>query len=244
MAFFDFLFTINPLAALSIVTLVITIAVTLITKFTTDQKRMKELRDEQKKYQEEMKKTRDEPDKMMKIQKKAMTSNLEYMKHSFRSTLYTFLPMILVFSWLNTSFAYYNIMPGESFNVSAHFTTGTLGNVTLDPTPQMILESPGTQNVNDTVTWHLHASAGEHLATLTYRDETYQQKILVSTERTYLPPVQNVDHSKLTKITTDLQQVQPLDPVNLFGWHPGWFATYIFLSILFTTILRKVLKVY
>jgi uncharacterized membrane protein (DUF106 family) len=241
------LLTIPPFWALLIITFIITLAVTLVYKYTTDQNRMKELKEEQKKYQKEMKELRADPEKMLKVQKKAMQSNLEYMKHSFKSTIYTLIPILLLFSWLNTHFAYYPIQPGQSFTITATFKDGAFGNVTLDP-GSLGLQSAAMQKVPEaagTVQWKLKATQnGEQFVTLSYKEESYKQKLLITTERDYLPPEQLISDSKLAKIRTDLAAVQPFGDFSLFGWHPGWFATYIILSLILTTLLRKIMNVY
>jgi uncharacterized membrane protein (DUF106 family) len=51
-------------------------------------------------HQQEVKAHKDNPEKMTEANKKLMSKNLELMKHSMRPTLFTFIPIILVFSWL------------------------------------------------------------------------------------------------------------------------------------------------
>lgn len=86
------------------ISFVLTLIVTLIYKYTTNQKKMKELKDEIKASQEEIKKNKGDTTKMMEIQKKAMEKNFEYMKHSLIPMFITFIPLIIMFSWLRTFF--------------------------------------------------------------------------------------------------------------------------------------------
>ncbi|MFH1210612.1 MAG: EMC3/TMCO1 family protein [archaeon] len=87
-----------------IITLIITLIVTLIYKYTTNQTKMKELKDGIKAAQGEIKQNKDNPGKMMEIQKKAMEQNLTYMKHSLIPMLITFVPLIIMFGWLRGYF--------------------------------------------------------------------------------------------------------------------------------------------
>jgi uncharacterized membrane protein (DUF106 family) len=87
-----------------IITLIITLIVTLIYKYTTNQTKMKQLKDDIKSAQEEIKKNKDNPSKMMEIQKTAMEKNLTYMKHSLVPMFITFIPLIIMFGWLRTTF--------------------------------------------------------------------------------------------------------------------------------------------
>ena len=95
---FDTFFTLIFLSFL------LTLFVTLVYKWMTNQEMMKTLRDDLKKYQEEMKILSGEPEKMMNVQKKALEANMKYMMHSFKPMLITFIPLIIVFGWLRTSY--------------------------------------------------------------------------------------------------------------------------------------------
>ncbi|MBI4447344.1 DUF106 domain-containing protein [Candidatus Woesearchaeota archaeon] len=85
---------------LIIISFILTLIVTLAYKFFTDQKLMKELKEEMKALQKEVKELKDHPEKMMEAQKKAMEKNMKYLMHSMKPTLITFIPIILIFGWL------------------------------------------------------------------------------------------------------------------------------------------------
>ncbi|MFH1972869.1 MAG: EMC3/TMCO1 family protein [archaeon] len=87
---------------LLLISFILTTIITLIYKFVTDQKMMKELKDEMKAFQKEMKELKDNPSKMMEVQKKAMEKNMKYMMHSLKPTLITFIPIIFIFGWLRS----------------------------------------------------------------------------------------------------------------------------------------------
>jgi len=87
----------NPLLSLLIISLFIAFLSNLGAKFLTNQKLMKETRDEMKKLQEEMKALKDNPTKMLEKQKELMVKNLPLMKESFKLMLYTFIPFLFIF---------------------------------------------------------------------------------------------------------------------------------------------------
>ena len=87
---------------LLLISFILTAIITLLYKFLTDQKLMKELKAEMKGYQKEMKDFKDDPKKMMEVQKLAMEKNMKYMLQSLKPTLFTFIPIIFIFSWLRT----------------------------------------------------------------------------------------------------------------------------------------------
>ena len=112
--------SLGPFWAIFIISLILTLLVTVIYKYATNQKRMKQLKDELKKLQKDMKSLKDNPKKMMKKQKELMSKNMEYMKHSFRATIFTIIPVIIVFGWLNANLAYDPLIADEPFNKCAY----------------------------------------------------------------------------------------------------------------------------
>lgn len=106
--FFNFIFgpllKLGDLYSLIIISFLLTFLITWVYKIFTDQKLMKSLKDQIQEHQKEMKNHKDNPEKLMEIQKKAMDANFQYMKHSFKPTLFTFIPLIIFFSWLKTTY--------------------------------------------------------------------------------------------------------------------------------------------
>ncbi len=99
-----FLLNWNLTVGMLIVVFIITILTTIIQKYATDQKTLKEMKKEQKILQEEMKKFRDNPEKMMELQKKQLEFIPKTMKLSMRAFAYTGIPFILFFRWFNDYF--------------------------------------------------------------------------------------------------------------------------------------------
>jgi uncharacterized membrane protein (DUF106 family) len=89
----------KPFGLLAI-SFILTLLITIIYKYMTDQELMKTLKADMKSAQAEMKKLKDDPKKMMEMQKEAMQKNMKYMMKSMKPTLVTFIPIILIFGWL------------------------------------------------------------------------------------------------------------------------------------------------
>jgi len=81
------------------IVLVISILMTLIQKYATDQKTMRELKEEQKSLQEEMKKYKEHPEKIAELSKRQMELIPKTMKLGMRPIVYTAIPLILFFRW-------------------------------------------------------------------------------------------------------------------------------------------------
>jgi len=94
-----------PRISIIVLSLIVTLLITIVNFFMVDRKRMKEIRDKQKKLREEMKNFKDNPEKMLEINKKMMEDMPEQLKHSFKPMLVTLVPLLILFSWLRTTYA-------------------------------------------------------------------------------------------------------------------------------------------
>jgi len=240
------LLALSPFWAVFIIAFVLTLAITFVYKYTTNQKRMLELRTKLKAMQKKMKAARDDPKKLMKIQQESMSLNMELMKHSFKPTLYTFIPIIIIFGWLNAHMAYYNLAPQQDFTLTATFNQGIKqAELTVIP-PENISIAPNATVavVNDTASWTLRGDPGLYKATVTVPNAGSQEKaFLITDERRYEPPMRRYKDSAITSIALSNEHVKPLNGISLLGWRPGWLGTYIILSLILSILLRKLLKV-
>lgn len=96
----------NPLISLVIISILVTFFMTLITWLVTDNEKMRELRQRQKDLQ---KKAREHQkagntDALLEINKQMMMEMPEMMKHSFKPMIITFIPAIIIFSFLNGAY--------------------------------------------------------------------------------------------------------------------------------------------
>jgi len=90
----------NPKVSIVVLSFLVTLFMTIVTKKFTNQSRMKELKDIQKACQIKLKGSKENPEEMKRIQKEMMECSMELMKHSFRPIFITFLPLILLFWWI------------------------------------------------------------------------------------------------------------------------------------------------
>ena len=89
----------NLTMGMLVIVLFIAILMTLIQKYATDQKTLREMKKEQKVLQGEIKEAREHPEKMMELQKKQFAFLPRMMKLSMRTMVYTAIPLILFFRW-------------------------------------------------------------------------------------------------------------------------------------------------
>lgn len=237
---------VGPFWGIFILSLIISVIVTVIYKYTTNQELMKRLKDEQKSYSQKLKELRSNPEEMMKVQKEAMKVNMEYMKLSFKPTLITMLPILLIFGWMAGHLSYEPIYPGETYSVTAMFKAGVTGNAELVADAKTTLVDAAVQPINNSrVTWKLNSAEGEHLLTVKTGNSSQDKKVLIAKELNYAEAVSLYQHSDLEKVQINYNELRPLGPTfSIWSWQPGWISIYIIFSLVFSLALRKAFKLY
>jgi uncharacterized membrane protein (DUF106 family) len=230
--------------AIIILSFLITLFITVVYKFATDQNLMKKLKDEMKGMQKEMKLLKDNPQKAMAHQKKIMEKNMQYMKHSFKPTLYTMIPIIIIFSWLNANLAFLPLEPGQEFGISVDFKPGTFGQVSLDSIPELTFLTSQTQEITrDQAVWRVQGEKGEYKLEVTFNNQKHEKIIIITDDRNYENPKELIKESDIISINIGNEPVKPLGKISLLGWKPGWLGTYILLSLIFSFSLRKIMGI-
>lgn len=246
---FEFLDVINPamymhpLIATLLISILVTVLMTYVYKWMTDQKEMKELKDKIKKYSDDMKKEKKDPKKVMEFQKKAMQVNMQYFTKSMKPTLITFIPLILIFAWLNASLSYEPIKPGQEFTTTVELNNGVIGTAEISTTTGLQAIGESIKNLtgtNNTATWALRGNAGEHSIEYKVNGNSCadcRKTVLITDKQKYSNPIQFVQNHAIKRINIDNK---PLKVV----WILSWIWVYIIISIVLSMALRKVLKIY
>jgi len=217
----------------------VSLLITVVYRFATDQQEMKRLKEKTKKFQKEMREHRSDTKKLAKIQKEAMEVNLTYMKKSLTPTLYTLIPLLFVFAWMNAAFALAPLDAGEPFSVSVFMTAPD--RVTLE-TDLSVVGDVTRETIERQVTWRVSGPPGEHELVFVSLDGTRASHSVVIAER---PREVVVSHNvPFVRSEVGYEKSKPFGTFSLFGYMPGWLFTYILFSILFSIGLRKLLKVH
>jgi uncharacterized membrane protein (DUF106 family) len=247
---FSPLLKLPPVVGILIISLLISIIITVVYKYMTDQTMMKDVKTRQKELQKKMKELRNQPEKLMKVQKEAMDLNLKYMSQSFKPTLITFLPIIIIFGWLNANLAFEPIQPGQEFTTTLMFKEGFTGNVTITVPEGVTLVGDSVTEIKDrTAAFGMKAIEGDYLLVFSYEGKSYDKELTVTSEQRYAPAIKTFSKEPLQSVTLSNQK---LIAINLFGkdegsWSAGrfgWLFTYIIFSLLFSFGIRKLMKVY
>lgn len=243
------LLNLGPLMAILIISLVVSLITTFIYKYATDQKKLRTLKADMKRYQKKAMASKDDPEKAMKLQKEMMKLNGEYMRSSMKSMLYTFLPILLFFGWLGANLAFAPIMPGVPFDVSATFETDVSGTVNLTLPSGLTTTDSLSKDVQEAVVWNnITGPAGTYdLSVIHSSGEEQFFTVLITNEQKYVPPEHLLESDVFKSVTVGNQKLYTFRKIPVFNTIPiiknlNWFWTYFLFSIIFSTTLRKVLK--
>lgn len=239
------LIVMNPFWSLLIIAFIISTITVLVYKFTTNQKQMKEWRDEQKELQKKMRELKDKPEEMARINKRLMEINSKYMIHSLKPTLFTLLPIILIFGWLQGHFAYDPITPGQEFGITIYFEKGIEGVVKAVPPEGIELVGESEKTIqNNAATFAFKGKEGIYKAPaidFSFGNKTYSKEIVITKGAEYIAPEKIVKDGTVRRIVTS----NPKKVVVDLGFLKlGWLWSYIIFSIVISMALRKILKVY
>ncbi|MEM2131401.1 MAG: EMC3/TMCO1 family protein [Candidatus Woesearchaeota archaeon] len=264
----NFFLNIHPALSLLIISFILSLLITLVNKFFTDQKLMKSIREEQLKLQKEIKNISNNPKRLSKVNSRLMELNLKYMNESMKATLFTLIPFWLVFGWLNTHMGYYPITPNTDFSLTAVFSDDFLKNKSaLSDNNYVLLKLPENLKFTDkesekkelqkTLSWKLNGLEGLHKIELIFNNKTFEKEILISNSREYLPVEKSFkkcflwscSSEGLELIKIEQEKIIPFKDIPLINLIPwingfGWFGVYILFSIIFSIFLRKIFQVY
>ena len=239
---FSPLVALPPIVGIFIISLIISLIITIVYKYMTDQTLMKDIKTRQKTLQKQMKEHRKDPPKAMKLQKQAMELNMQYMKQSFKPTLITFLPIIIIFGWLNANLAFMPINPAEDFTATLIFDKDITGEVSVSAPSGVDIVDGSTQIIEDQMAvFKFSADQGDYLLVFEHEGAHYDKELSITEEQRYAP-VQKVFKKKPLKAIS--LSNRKLIPIPITEKYLGWLGTYIIFSIGLSVGLRKLMKIY
>jgi uncharacterized membrane protein (DUF106 family) len=240
----------HPFVAILILAFIVTMISNLIYKYTTDQREMKRLKEQIEDYRKKIKEARDNPKKMMKLNQDAMSVNMQYLTKSLKPMLFTFIPIIVIFAWMNAHFTYAELAAGEPLIITAGVNDGFSGELVLtsETLDTKELTSPiTTVDGRNVAAFAVRGSAGTHNFSIAYNGDSYggNSGAVVFGENpgvTTFPGKGPIE--KVNGIVVEYPRVRPLGGFRLGSWYPGWIFIYIILSIALSVGTRKLMKIY
>ncbi|MBI2143576.1 DUF106 domain-containing protein [Candidatus Woesearchaeota archaeon] len=256
--FMNVLLSLPPALAILVISAAVSLMTTVVYKYTTNQKLLKEIKDDVKRIQSEIKTIKD-PSQAAQLQKEMMKRSMQQFSSSTKSMLITLVPLFLVFGWMQAHLAYAPLSPGDEFTTTVQFAKGAGGNITLNVSDGLELLSQPTQGISENVvSWRVKGvEKGSHQLKYGYGNELYSLNALLTDGFRYEKPILSKasgflgspngsikKDSVIERISVGMQPLQPLGGLSIIGWKPGWLATYIVFSMVFSLLVRKWLKVY
>ncbi|MDP3698125.1 MAG: EMC3/TMCO1 family protein [Nanoarchaeota archaeon] len=238
----------SPILLIILFSFVLSLIITLVYKFMTNQEEIKRLKEQQKETQKRIKELRSNPEEAMKLQKEAMKPTMDMMRHSIKAMLITLVIAGFTFPWMGQHLTYEAIGPNDVYSVTATFEKGVTGDAELILDKGTVFDSSeAKQPISDReVTWRLKSTEGEHTLAVKIGEAQQQKEVLINTDFNYERPDTIYKDSNIDKITINYEKFTPLGDFTfpLSDWQPGWLAIYLISSIVFSLGLRKLLKVH
>ncbi|MBI2133251.1 DUF106 domain-containing protein [Candidatus Woesearchaeota archaeon] len=249
----------GPLPTITIISLLVSIIVTLVYKYATDQNRLSAIKKESEQLRRDLKNAKD-TGAMAEINKQLIEKTMEQFRASMKPMLITMIPALIILGWMQSSVAYEQLIPGKEFTTTAEFEKSSGGEIELIAPENIQLLSEPKQKANESVKWRLKGPEGNYELEYRYDNEVYTRNIkitekweyedtLLEKEKSFLGiksgdqyPIRKDSNIKAIRI--DNPPVRPLGGIKILGWQPGWLATYIILSLAFSMGIRSVLKVH
>ena len=239
-----------PLFFIIILALIVTVISTFVHKWLTNQEHLKSLKKRQKEIQKELKKCKDH-NLMQELNMEMMKLTGVMFKSSMKPMFVTIIPFLLIFGWANANIAYDPISPNNEFFIKASFGSGVSGNAEIHVPVGIKVISGNVKEIVEIETgwifqtkkgealWTLEGDVGEYEIEVLFLDERAVKELVIS-EGAYYKGIKKSYDGNIEEIIVGNKKRIYLD---ILGWEIGWLGSYILLSILFSIILRKVLKV-
>jgi len=233
------LLKLHPLAAILILSFIISLFIVVIYKWMTDQGRMKQLKDSLSDYQKKVRASKENPEKALAIQKEMMTVQKEYFMKSMKPTLVTMIPILLIFGWMNAHLAFEPLTPGQEFVLTVLAEKGISGNVSVGvPADLQIIGDSTKQFADGTAEFTLKGDKeGEYLVSFSSNDKEVDKKVMISSQRNYAEVTESYKSDVFKAVTINNKPLKVI-------WKLSWLWAYIISAIVFSMVLRKVMKVY
>ena len=237
------LLMLGPLWAVVFIAFLFSIIATLVYKWTTNQTEIKRLRDEMKTSQKRVKELRNEPDKMLEANKQVMSSNMHIMKQTVPSMFITFFLFIFVSSWCAGNLAFEPLHRGENFTLQVMMQNGAQGNVSVRVPGGLKVLGESVKPASSIINFSLSTGeGGDYFVDFIYGGKPYSKEVIINPDQKYAEQVTVFGNEPITSVRIDYKKLIIL-PIGIRDWF-GWLGVYIWSSLLFSLVFRKLFKVY
>jgi uncharacterized membrane protein (DUF106 family) len=243
----SWLLVFNPFLSILFISIILGVITTVVYKFASNQNKIKELKEKQKSLQKKLKTIpKDQPEKLMEVNSQMMKISGPLMKESFKPTLWTLLPSLLILTWMAANLAFAGIAPNQYFTIAAEFNEGVTGEISLEVVPDGLefINGEIQEIVDSKAVWELKSDKIKTYNLLfKFRETEVNKDIIISNKWEYEEPEIFIKEDGLKKIIIGNEKIKPFKGIPVLEGI-NWLWSYIILTMIFTTILRKLMKIY
>lgn len=246
----------SPYAGLTAVSVVTGVVMVFLYRWTTDQEKLKQIRDRIKIHFLEIRLFKEDMAEMFTIQKDIMKENLNYLRYTFKSAVLLIIPIIFIVIDLNARYSYYPIHPGNSFVVSAIAgDPGSLERIELALPEGLAMDVQAMRIPEERrVSWQVRSgSSGTYNLTFHQGEKQYIHHVVISNLIQRLQPEINQQTdwiSYLTSMGGSLPSDSPIEAIRIeypeqesfFGLQPGWLYFFFLISMIAGLAVKKFMK--
>jgi uncharacterized membrane protein (DUF106 family) len=253
--------SLNPLAALVVVSFLTAVVMLCVYRLTSKPERIREAKDKIMAHLLEMRLYKDSLPVTLRAQGMILRHNLKYLGHSARPLMVMIIPLILSIIQLDQWFGREPLKSGESAIVKVRFKDGSRPSaeaVVVEPRPGFAIDTPALRIAQEHETdWRIRATQpGRWELVLKTGSETVSKELVVGGL-----PLESVSPARVARNWIE-QLANPGEPAiandsavkmievgypaarfTLFGWRIHWLAIYLVLSIIFGFMLKNRFRV-
>ena len=235
----------SPYMGLTAVSVVTGLLMVLLYAVTTDQERLRAIRDRIKILFLEVRLYRNDLAASLAIQREILGRNLAYLRHTALSALVLMLPVVVLLADMNVRYGARPVPPGGSVRITATAQApDLLGDLVLRLDPGAVLEMPPLRVASERrVTFQVRLDRpGRHHLVLAGPGLEVPLEVTASPLVQRLQSVLDKGDSLLSRLVPDAHFIPasvPIDRVEIhyppgpsfFGFHPGWLYFFLIVSM-------------
>jgi uncharacterized membrane protein (DUF106 family) len=252
----------NPWVAMIAVSLLTSLFMLLVFRYTSDQKEIRLVQDQLKACLFEMLLFKDDLRVTLGAQRKFIWNNLRYLRCTLKPMMVMSLPMAFMLIHLDLWFGYRALNPGEDAILKVQLADGQLPSrlqLSLHPSPGVQIETPPLRiDSAREVDWRLRArNRGLHKVTVKIGAETIAKEVVVGGRELAMISRAKVRGGWFSELlhpgepalpgSSAVSKIEVSYPVNsrsfFLGWGPHWLLMYLSLSMLFSFIMKAVFHI-
>lgn len=246
-----------PIVGLAVVSLATAVALLLIFRKTSDQRRLAAEKRQIQAAIYEIRLFNDDVRAILRAQGELLRRNVTYLRLTLVPMLWVIVPLALVIAQLQFHYSYGGLRPGQSVLVKAQLRERGHQVAVLEAVEDVDVQTaavwiPATSEI----IWRIvPKAAGEQELRIRVGPESFTKTVRVSDGVARTSPVR-LEHGLLNQLIypsepplpdggplTAITVGYPERRIGVFGWELHWMIVYFLLSMVFAFILRKTLNV-